>query len=329
MMKYVTVIMGILLLLPLAARGIDVQEKGGDMAGGTLTADSLLRQADEAFGRNELDQARAIYEEALTASREQFVQSVQVEALAQLARVSRRKDKIDEGRRWLGEARAAATESEPFGWTRFLGVKGRFEWKAGDLAEAAKTFNTMYLYANTNGLFERAVDAARMMAIVSEDPAEQIEWSRRGIEVAEAGSVEKDLGSLWNNLAITYSDLKEYDSSLTCFLKAREYHWRFSGEVAKLYADYHVGMTYRKLGEYENASTWLRPVLAWAERLENHSAIGQACEDLGEIALATGKRSEGASLLNRARDEYQKAGFDKSWPEIWDNINKRLAEIQR
>lgn len=327
MIKYIAVIIGILLLMPLAALGIDVQEKGGNMAGGTLTADSLLRQADKAFDRNEMDEARDLYEEALTASREQFVQSVQVEALSQLARVHLCKDNIEEGRRRLGEARAAATESEPYGWTRFMGVKGRFEWKAGDLAEAAKTFNTMYLYANTNGLFERAVDAARMMAIVSEDPDDQIEWSQRGIEVAEAGSDEKDLASLWNNLAITYSDLNQYDSSLSCFLKAREYHWQYSREIAKLFADYHVGMTYRKLGNYEEAAKWLRPVLAWAERLENHSAIGQACEDLGEIALVTGKRSEGVALMKRAREEYRKAGFDKSWPEIWDNINKRLAEM--
>ena len=37
---------------------------------------------------------------------------------------------------------------------------------------------------------------------------------------------------------------------------------------------------------------------------------------------------EGIKLLQRAREEYQKAGYDKNWLEVWEHINKRLAELQ-
>ena len=88
-----------------------------------------------------------------------------------------------------------------------------------------------------------------------------------------------------------------------------------------------MGLVYRLKGEFESAESWLRPVLAWAERLDNHSAIGQACEDLGEIELARGNKPAGLKFLLRAREEYQKAGFNKSWPAIWNNISKRLEQL--
>jgi hypothetical protein len=97
--------------------------------------------------------------------------------------------------------------------------------------------------------------------------------------------------------------------------------------VAKLFADYHVGMTYRLLGQLDEAGKWLRPVLAWAERLENHSAIGQACEDLGEIEIARGNKADGKRLLLRARDEYKAEGFDESNQTVWNQINERIKTL--
>jgi tetratricopeptide (TPR) repeat protein len=213
------------------------------------------------------------------------------------------------------------------GWSRFLGVRGRFEWKDDDLTSARRTFDELYTYCQVNALWGRAIDAANMLAIVSETTEEQIQWSRRGIEAAEAADEERWLGPLWNNLAATYYDTKQFDSALQSYLKARDYHWRFSDEPGKLFADYHVGMSYRAVGDLKKAGQWLRPVVAWAERINNHAAIGQASEDLGEIEIATGNKADGIKLLKRARDEYKKAGFDQSWPEVWENINERLKAL--
>ncbi|UCC43035.1 MAG: tetratricopeptide repeat protein, partial [Candidatus Zixiibacteriota bacterium] len=113
------------------------------------------------------------------------------------------------------------------------------------------------------------------------------------------------------------------------YLRAREYHWQFSGELAKLFADYHVGMTYRLLGRFDEAESWLRPVLAWAERLGNNSAIGQASEDLGEIQAARGNKTGALKLLKRARDMYRAEGLDKSMPDVWENINARIRQLEQ
>ncbi len=314
-----------ILICTAGAFAVDLQQKGGPV---TATADSLLAEGDRLFQERDYQQALTVYAKAAEFARKEFNPSVQTESLAQVARMHLIQNRKDEGREFLKQAADVARDSDPMGWSRYLGVAGRFEWQDNDLAAARQTFEQMFDYCNVNALHGRAVDAAHMIAIIAETPEEQIEWGRRGIEAAEASDQEKWLGPLFNNLAATYWDNKQFDSALTAYEKAREYHWRFSGEIAKLFADYHVGMTHRSLGNYDDAKKWLRPVLAWAERLENHGAIGQACEDLGEIAVAEGDTADGLALLNRAREQYKLAGYNETWPEIWDNINKRLEDLK-
>jgi len=318
-----------ILIIPLSVQAIDVRNKGAGINMNEYTADSLLEAADEVFQSRDYAAALEKYRAVLDIARREFNRPVEVETLAQMARMNLLLNQKDEGRQWLEEAEKKVSESDPMGWSRLLGVKGRFQWQDNDLKSARETFETMYAYCTTNALWSRAIDAAHMIAIVAETPEDQIEWGRRGIEAAEAGDHEDWLGPLWNNLAATYYDIKKYDSALACYLKAREYHWRHSGEMGKLFADYHVGMTYRYLGQFDEAGKWLRPVLAWAERIENHSAIGQALQDLGEIEIARKNKGEGLKMVKRAREEYRLAKFNETWPEVWDGINKRINELEK
>jgi len=309
------------------AGAVDKEPRGVNVVQDEITADSLLNAGDARFKGREYTEALTTYQAAVASARKEFNRSVEVEALSQVARAYLVQNQKDEGRPYLAEAAGRADDSDPMGWSRYLGVKGRFEWQDDDLKAARATFADMYEYCTSNALWGRAVDAAHMIAIVAESIDDQIEWARRGIEAAEAADEESWLGPLWNNLAVTYWESKQYDSALSCFEKARDYHWRFSDETAKLFADYHIGMTLRFLGRNDEARKWLRPVLAWAERLDNHGAIGQACEDLGEMAIAEGRKADGTKLLERARSEYKLAGYDQTWPEIWENINKRLQQV--
>jgi tetratricopeptide (TPR) repeat protein len=316
------------LFLIASAYSVEVQSKGGAMSDSVnVNSDSLLAEADSLFQERDISAALTKYQRTAEVARLDFNRQVETEALAQVARCYLTRDNKEEGRKWLEDASRRGSDSDPMGWSRYLGVKGRYEWKDGDLKKARATFDEMYVYCNTNALWARAVDAANMIAIVAESPEEQIRWSQLGIEAAESGGVESWLGPLWNNLGATYYDTKQFKLALDAFLKARAYHWQYSNETAKLFADYHVGMAYRAVGQFDKAAEWLRPVLAWAERLGDHSAIGQACEDLGEIAIAAGKKSDGLVLLKRARDEYKQIGFDESAPHIWENINRRLKEL--
>lgn len=292
-----------------------------------LSADVLLGQADSLFKAKKYPEAMAAYKVALDTAGEEFNFSIEAEALAQIARCYLTTGKKDEGRPFLEKAAQKAIITDPMGWSRYLGVKGRYEWKSDSIPTARETFTDMFNFCRENGLWGRMIDAANMMAIIAENIEEQVDWGRKGIEAAEAGGEEQWLGPLWNNLAGSYYDDKQYDSALECYLKARDYHWRFSDETSKLFADYHIGMTYRLLGKFAEAKQWLRPVLAWAERLELHSAIAQTLQDLGEIEIAEGNEQDGLEYLVRARDEYEAAGYKKNMPEIWESLNSRIAEL--
>jgi tetratricopeptide (TPR) repeat protein len=316
-----------LLVLLWGTAAAQITIDGGAVSNEPETADQHLNDADSVFKQRDLENALSMYHQALKTARDEFNRSVEVESLSQIARVYLSQNNPDEGRLWLEKAEERADDAEPMGWSRYLGVRGRFEWKDKELPKALKTFDAMYVYCNTNGLFGRSVDAANMLAIVSESPEDRIAWSRRGIDAAETGGEDSWLGPLCNNLGVTYFEIGEYDSALTAFRNARDYHWRFSGEVAKLFADYHVGMTYRRLGQMDEAASWLRPVLAWAERLDNQSAIGQACEDLGEVEIARGNKAEGLKLLKRAREAYRVEDWENQLPEVWKNLNKRIDAL--
>jgi tetratricopeptide (TPR) repeat protein len=293
-----------------------------------LTADALLKRADELFQIRNYAVALDQYQAAAGQAREEFNRPIEVEALSQIARVHLVMGNTSEGVVWLDRASVIANDSDQMGWSRFLGVRGRFEWRTENLEAARETFDEMYTYCSNNSLWSRAVDAANMNAIVSDTPEDQISWSRRGIEMAEKVDADNWLGPLWNNLAATYFDIRQYEQALECYIKAREYHWRCSDERSKLLADYQIGMTYRMLAKFEDAGRWLRPVLAWAERLEDPVAIGQAAQDLGEVEIARENKAEGLTLLRKARDAYKDAKYDVQAPEIYAQITERIRQLE-
>ncbi len=293
-----------------------------------LTADAALSRADELFQARRLDQALEQYQAAQHLARDEFNRPIEVEALSQIARVFMMQGKKDEGRQWLDKASAIASESDPMGWSRFIGVRGRYQWRENDLQGARETFEHMYSFCSDNNLWSRAVDAANMNAIVADTPEDQIAWSRRGIEIAEKAEVDSWLGPLWNNLAATYFDIHQYDEALDCYLKARGYHWQHSDERSKLMADYQIGMTLRMLGKMADAARWLRPVLAWAERLEDHVAIAQAAQDLGEVEIACQRQTSGIALLRQALDAYRTAKYDEQAPEIVEQLSGRIKQLE-
>ena len=128
----------------------------------------ILKQADSLFQDRDMEAALADYDKAHQKAREEFNRPVEVEALAQMARFSLINGDTEEGRDWLDKARDRVDESDPLGWSRFLGVEGRFEWKAGNIQTARETFEQMFEYCSAQLLWGRAVDAAHMVSMVAE-----------------------------------------------------------------------------------------------------------------------------------------------------------------
>lgn len=297
------------------------------------TFDARLAEAGAAFrGRDYAaagDLFGSISEDALAAGDT----TAYVEACAMRARSDLAVAKKEEGREWLALAQSRADVSDPRAWTSYLGARGRFEWQDGEPEAASATFREMFDYCSEREMWEGAVDAAHMVAITG-PPGERYDWALRGIDMAERGGMEGWLGPLWNNLGWEYQDAGRYEEALDALEKAREYHSRGSGEIPRLIADYSVAHVERMLGRLGEAEAGMSAVHEWAERLHeqgNAEAVewlGMSRWELGEIALARGRRSEAVGLLGAALEELEAAGMPDWDPEGWAERRKTLADLR-
>ncbi len=292
-----------------------------------MTSNELILSADSTFNASEYDKAREIFAKALEAAQKEGNKSNEVEANAMLGRCYLIKDDMASGMPYLKAAEQDARPEEPGGWSRYLGVRGRFEWQQKDLAKATETFKEMYDFCENNDLPSRAIDAAHMVAITG-SPEQQIEWGKKGIAEAEKSHITHWLGPLWNNLGWVYEDRGNYPEALGAYLKAREYHWQYGTEQNKLIADWAVGHAYMLNGDYDNAGKWLRPVLAWAERIENTEFVGLSYRDLGEVVLAGGDSTEALSYFTNALDSLKKVGMPDWDADGYKKIVDKIASLK-
>ncbi len=298
-------------------------------------AEALLKEGDVLFGQHQYETATKVYERAVAVAEKDGNASALVEALSMAARGYLIRDEKEAGRPFIERAAKLATAKQPEGWSRFLGVRGRFEWKDDHKPKAAKTFEAMYAYCLAHEQWSRAVDAAHMVAIVGTHE-QQIEWGKKGIEAAGKGGMEGWLGPLWNNLGNTYDELNRPKEALAAWLKARYYHWKVGTEKRKLVADWAVGLGYRKVGELEKAIQWQRPVLAWAERrvaekpedAERREWVALAQAELGFIALAQGRGKAAGLYLEPAHDVLKAAGMPDWHPAYWKELEAALAKAR-
>jgi tetratricopeptide (TPR) repeat protein len=290
-------------------------------------AQLLIKDADNLFKSRNYIGARDGYQKALSKAEVKFNNSDMTEALSMIARTFLVENEIDTGYQWLHRAEKLAVDYEPLGWSRYQLVKGRFLWRTKQFEEATELFKELYDYCSDRKLYERAVDAAHMVAITGSHE-EQVEWAKKGIIEAETGNVTGWLGPLWNNLGVTYEEMENYDSSLEAYMKAREYHYKYGTDRNKFIADYAVGHILVKLGKYEEAGERLRPVLAKCEEAHDDEFVGLTCRDLSEIGAASGNYKEAYALLIRAHKLLKEAEMDQWDPDSFRQMEKRIAELE-
>jgi tetratricopeptide (TPR) repeat protein len=290
-----------------------------------LQGSDPLGEADKLFGLEKYVEAVVLYRKCGDAS---------VEALAQIARCMSLVGKLDEGRGWLARAAKLATEQDPPGWSRFLGVRGIFERESGDKGKAKATFEEMYAYCEKRQLWRRAIDAAHHVAIVG-TPEEQLAWGRKGIAAAEKLGDESWLAVLWNNLAATYEDRKQVDMMLEAYLKAQTYHHKTGTPRKKMIADWAVGHGYRLTGDLEQARKLLQITLREAERQhemekskESVEWVGWCKKDLGETLAASGERRKGLDLLREGRAALVESGIETWWPDGLKALDKSMQILE-
>lgn len=300
------------------------------------TSGESLKRGDAQFAQNEYDEARKLYEEAATSAAAAGNVSVEVEALAQVARMYAIQDDYDQGRRWLEKSKSLASPDDPEGWSRYLGVRGRFEWQdEKDNDKAKATFVEMYEYCGEHELFSRQLDAAHMVAIVA-PPAEQVEWALNAIHAAENAGQKGWLAVLWNNLGWTYEEQGEYEKMLDALVKARKYHHEVGNDHSKLVADFGVGRAYWRNGRLSEAREWIEAAFETAkqrhiedpEDLEKGEWVGWGNIYLADILIDEGDPAEAHKLFREGRPYIVKAGIEDWWPEELQRLDAKYTALE-
>lgn len=202
---------------------------------------------------------------------------------------------------------------------RWLLEKGRVLNSSGNPTQAKPLFIEAYELGQSEALDGLAVDAAHMIAIVS-DSEEALDWNLKAIEYAQASNdptARKWLASLYNNTGWTLHDSGRFDEALDLFTKARALREE-RGEVEnERIARWCIARCLRSLGKLNEAL-----VIQQDLDRENPDNDGFVDEELGELLLAMGQPDE-------AKNHFAKA-FNRLSQDPWfvNNEPNRLARLK-
>ena len=210
------------------------------------------------------------------------------EVLTQLARVSGLRGEFDAGDAVLDEA-AAIGGDVPSVSVRLDLERGRLRRSSGEPASARPLFESAFALALEEQQHFVAADAAHMVALVAESRDDVVDWTRRGIELAELhDGAAYWLGPLLNNLGWEYYEAGELEPALDAFERALEARERDPENPAAIEtARYAVGKALRGLGRAGEAIPLLERATAWAEA--EGAPDGWFHEELAEEYAAVGR----------------------------------------
>ena len=142
------------------------------------------------------------------------------EVTAELARVHGLRGSFEEGDALLDEAHALGG-GLPAVDARIDLERGRLRRSSGDPEAARPLFESAYSSALESEQHFLAADAAHMVALVAGDRDGFVEWTQRGIELAERHEPASYWrGPLLNNLGWEYYDAGDFAAALDAFERA-------------------------------------------------------------------------------------------------------------
>lgn len=139
------------------------------------------------------------------------------------------------------------------------------------------------------------------------DLVKALEYDKKSLEIniTNLGLEHHDVANGYYNLALTYQDIGDYDSALSCFIKSRDIYLRID-DPAVASAYYGIGCTYIIKGHYDKAFKALEKAIAI--RLENfgekHPFVAESYNSIGRFYKATGDLDKAIEYYKRSTSIY-------------------------
>jgi len=227
-----------------------------------------------------------------------------LELLTQIARTEGLQRRFEDAHRTLDKAMKMILPEHIIPRIRYMLERGRVYNSSKETEKAAEIFNAAFQQAVKYHEDFYAIDAAHMLGIVEKEE-ESLKWNEIAIRMAEDSKDKRAngwLGSLYNNTAWTYHDMKQYDKSLELFEKNVKWHSeRNSNQKMISIARWSVARTLRSKGKINEALE----IQMELEREMNEKQIengGYNYEEIGECLLLLNKKEEATPYFKKAHE---------------------------
>ena len=220
--------------------------------------------------------------------------------LTQLARVEGCAAVSRRGERIIDEAETLAASSE-IARARIDLERGRLRRTGGNTAAALPLFVAAFALALEADTLYVAVDAAHMAALAAPDQQGFLDWTDRGVVLAERGDpdVRYWLGPLLNNLGWHHYEAGDHEGALAAFRRALgEREQNPENRAAIEVALYAVAKTLQALGRLDEGAPMLERAVVSADG--DGRPDGWICEELAETYAALGRAESARDNARRA-----------------------------
>jgi tetratricopeptide (TPR) repeat protein len=226
-----------------------------------------------------------------------------MEIMTQIARAESLQQKFDEAHKTLDTVEVALkTLHSPLVETRYYLERGRAFNSSNHPKEAKEEFLNALKAAEKVGFDYYAIDAIHMIAIANPDSS--LEWSERGIKMAETSKEERAklwLGTFYNNTGWTYFNRKQYQTALELFVKYEKECSKRNDEPGARIAKWSQAKMHRFMGNLDKSLSMQLDL----EKDINEGRMdtdGYVYEEIAECLLAQGKKEESRKYFNQAYD---------------------------
>jgi tetratricopeptide (TPR) repeat protein len=279
---------------------------------------------DELWNYDDPSGTRTKFIELLTSLGDNVHDDYALQLRTQIARTLGLDGQFEQAHAELDKVEKELSPEDSIARIRYLLERGRIFRSSGDVDASEPLFLDAFESGQKIGADYFTIDAAHMVALVKKTRSERIEWSLRGIQIAEQSTDPRSkhwLGSIYNNVGWDYHDAEQYDSALIMFEQALKSRIKEGKERQIEIAQWCVARCHRSLGNFQKA---LGMQSATFEKQKQENRIGgYVCEELGELYLVLDNRDEAAKYFTLADSLLsQDAWFVENNAERLERIRK-------
>lgn len=306
----------------------------GPEAPTVLAPAELLERADGMFGARDTLETLEAYKLAAVAAQREGDTARFAEATAQVASVLALSDQPSLARTWLDQAIPAAGPDEPRAWSRVLLARGLVLQAEGRRAQAHREFEALWDLSLREQHADRAMQAAWMASSTAPESS-RLRWSERCVEIARSTGHPRWEASAIEGMAWVQDDLGLHTEALESFTEALQLAEQHGTTHERLRARWAYGRAQRLAGKVTEARRTMGQTLLVAQDLQRTSFSPNDAEwvarchgELAELQVLEGDLAEAVRHLRLARLRYQQADAELLAPEVLEELDARLTELQ-